>query len=114
MNRAGLAARGRFAALWVSQVARVLADNCLRIFVVLYLAHPAADAARHAGGTERETAWHLVSVLLALPAIVLAPLNGALCNSLPKRGVLVGSAAWCLAVVVVFGVLDGPWTVCWM
>jgi 1-acyl-sn-glycerol-3-phosphate acyltransferase len=105
MNRAGLAARGRLASLWTSQVARVLADNCLRLFVVLHLAR--------AGGTQRDTAWHLVAVLFALPPIVLAPLNGALSNSLPKRRVLVGGAAWCLAVVIVFGLLDGPWTACW-
>jgi 1-acyl-sn-glycerol-3-phosphate acyltransferase len=100
-----LSARGRLASLWLSQGTRILADNCLRLFVVLDLAH--------AGGTARTTAWHLVAVLLALPALFLAPVNGALSNSLPKRDVLVGSAAWCLLVVVVFGLLDGPWTVCW-
>src|SRR3954453_18236079 len=87
------AARGRLACLWLSQVARILADNCLRVFVVL-------ETARATTGS-RDSAWHLVSVLLALPAIVLAPLYGAVSNSLPKRRVLIGAAAYCLAVVAI-------------
>jgi 1-acyl-sn-glycerol-3-phosphate acyltransferase len=48
-----------------------------------------------------------------LPAVLLAPFNGALCNSLPKRLVLVGSATYCFLVVVVFGLLGGAWVAGW-
>src|SRR3954471_7669203 len=105
MDSAVRTARLRFACLWLSQVARVLGDNCLRVFVVLEVARAST------GG--RDSAWHVVSALLALPAIVLAPLNGALCNSLPKRGVLIGSAAYCLAVVAIFAVVGRLWLLCW-
>jgi 1-acyl-sn-glycerol-3-phosphate acyltransferase len=98
-------ARLRFAALWVSQVARVTADNALRVFVVL-------EAARGTVG-ERDAAWHLVSALLALPAVLLAPVNGAIPNSLPRRGVLAGAAAYCTTVVALFGLLGGPWPLGW-
>src|SRR5437762_3565558 len=94
-------ARVRLACLWLSQVARILGDNCLRVFVVLETARASV------GG--RESAWHLVSVLLALPAIVLAPLNGALSNSLPKRQVLVGSAAYAVVMVILFALMGRFW-----
>lgn len=100
-----LAARGRLLALWLSQAARISADNALRVFIALRLAE--------LGAAEREYAWHLLSALLMLPAIVLAPLNGALANSLPKRWVLVGSAAFCFAIVLLFGELGGPWIAGW-
>ena len=92
-------ARIRLASLWVSQTARVLADHCLRMFVILTVAQ--------AGRAERESVWHLVVVLFALPSIVLAPLNGTIGNSLPKRGVLVGAAAFCLTVTAAFAPLYG-------
>jgi 1-acyl-sn-glycerol-3-phosphate acyltransferase len=105
-------ARFRLVCLWVSQTARVLADCCLRIFVVLEMTR--------AGTAERDAAWHLVTALLMLPAVFLAPVNGALSNSLPKRWVLAGSAAACTLVVAVFGILAGTspvdygtWLVCW-
>src|SRR5262249_29166457 len=82
--------RARLASLWLSQTARVMADNCLRLFVVLELLRGGVG-----GG------WYLVTAILMLPAVVLAPLNGALCNSLPKRWVLIGSAAFALAVMIV-------------
>ncbi|MCI0377235.1 MAG: hypothetical protein L0215_06505, partial [Gemmataceae bacterium] len=84
-------ARLRLAALWVAHVTRVLADNALRIFVALHLAHQG----------DRDGAWHLVTLLLILPAVVLAPVNGALCNSLPKQRVLWSSAAWAALIVSV-------------
>src|SRR5262249_17216344 len=46
-------ARLRLASLWLSQVARVMADNCLRVFVLLSLAN-----------AERAAAWYLVVALL--------------------------------------------------
>jgi 1-acyl-sn-glycerol-3-phosphate acyltransferase len=98
-------ARARLASLWVSQVARISADNAMRIYIALRLAE--------AGAAQRDYAWHLLSALLMLPAVVLAPFNGALCNSLPKRLVLTGSAVYCLLVVVVFGLLGGPWVAGW-
>lgn len=105
MEATGPGVRFRLAALWLSQVARILADNCVRVFVVLEVAR--------AGTAQREAAWHEVAGLLALPAIFLSPFNGIVSNSLPKRGVLVGAAAWCLAVLCLFGFLGGPWLACW-
>ncbi|HYT94048.1 MAG TPA: MFS transporter, partial [Gemmataceae bacterium] len=100
-------ARFRFASLWLSQVARILADNCLRVFIFLTLVHGTTAT------TERESAWHLLAALLALPPIVLAPLNGAISNSLRKRYVLAGTALYCGAVTAVFGLAGGPWVACW-
>ena len=98
-------ARIRLASLWLSQVARVMADNCLRLFVVLELAT--------AGTGLRDGAWHLVTAILMVPAVFLAPVNGALSNSLPKPRVLIGSAAFCLVVAVAFMIVNGPWLACW-
>jgi 1-acyl-sn-glycerol-3-phosphate acyltransferase len=82
-------ARWMVVSLWLSQVSRVTADNALRFFLVLllYRSHGAS-------------AWYLVTALLMWPALVLAPLNGAICNSLPKRAVLIASAGWCLVITV--------------
>lgn len=96
-----LGARIRLAALWWSQVARIVADNCLRAFVVLELVQ--SDPGR------RESAWHLVAALFVLPSVFLAPFNGAISNSLPKPRVLVGAAAYCLAIILLFSLLNGPW-----
>jgi 1-acyl-sn-glycerol-3-phosphate acyltransferase len=98
------AARIRLGALWLSQAARVLGDWCLRVFVVLDLAQ--------AGTAQRDAAWHLVTALFLLPSVFLVPIYGALGNSLPKRRVLVASAAYCLVVVVFFSLWDGPWLAC--
>ncbi|MCI0641792.1 MAG: MFS transporter [Gemmataceae bacterium] len=91
-----LSARLRLSALWVAHVTRVLADNALRILVALHLARQG----------DRDGAWHVVTLLLILPAVVLAPLNGALCNSLPKQRVLWSSAAW--AALIVSAVFFAP------
>src|SRR5947209_11838026 len=98
-------ARGRLACLWLSQVARILADNCLRVFIVLEVARASMEW--------RDAAWHLASALLAAPAIVLAPLNGGLSNSLPKRSVLVGSTTFVVMVLAVFALLGQYWLACW-
>jgi 1-acyl-sn-glycerol-3-phosphate acyltransferase len=98
-------ARWRLLSLWLSQTARVFADTCLRIFVVLQLARVSSSDA--------EGAWALVTFLLMLPAVFLAPLNGALGNTLSKPAVLIGSAFYCGAVVTLFAALDGPWLACW-
>jgi 1-acyl-sn-glycerol-3-phosphate acyltransferase len=99
------AARWRLASLWLSQTVRFTADNCLRAFVIVTVAHT--------GQAGKDAAWHLVTVLLMIPAVVLAPVNGALANALPKRWTLAGSAAFCLAVTALFAALDGFWLVCW-
>src|SRR5437016_4566274 len=94
-------ARWKLVSLWISQVARVTADNALRFFVCL-------DYMRQ-GEDEKNSAWYLVTAIFMFPAIVLAPLNGAICNSLPKSRVLAGTAAYGLLVVGVFGYFHGPW-----
>ena len=93
--------RIRLTSLWLSQVFRIGADNALRIFVLLRVAE--------ASQSQRDAAWHLLAALLMVPAVLLAPFNGAISNSLPKRWVLTGSAVYCLVIVSVFGLLDGPW-----
>jgi 1-acyl-sn-glycerol-3-phosphate acyltransferase len=75
------------------------------VFVVFQLAH--------AGGPWPDAAWHLSTALLMLPAVLLAPFNGALGNSLPKRWVLVGSAAWCLAITALLGLAGSPEVASW-
>src|SRR5439155_12441551 len=102
MEAVVLNARLRLACLWLSQTARVMADNCLRIFVLLTLAR-----------TEEAAAWHLVTAVLMLPAVVLSPVNGAISNSLPKRWVLLGSASYCFAVVLLFAGVQDYWLGCW-
>lgn len=98
-------ARARLASLWGSQVARVFADNALRVFVVLEYAR--------SGNAERESAWHVVTAILMAPAILFAPLNGALVNSLSKPAVLKGAAILSPLVVLVFGNTGWPWLICW-
>src|SRR5437667_2790227 len=98
-------ARWRLASLWLSQVARVLADCALRVFIVLELIR--------AEGYKPDEAWQLVTALLMLPAVFLAPVNGAISNALRKPLVLCGSAAYCLVVVTFFAITHGPWLACW-
>lgn len=84
-------ARGAVLCLWLSQIARVAADNALRFFVVLLCYF----------GAYHNTAWYLATLLLMLPAVLLAPVNGAISNSLPKPAVLVGAAALSLTATIV-------------
>jgi 1-acyl-sn-glycerol-3-phosphate acyltransferase len=49
------------------------------------------------GNWAQESAWHQVNIFYYLPFVLLAPINGALGNELPKRWVLVGAAAYSLA-----------------
>lgn len=93
-------ARGRLACLWTSQAARALADWCLRLFVVAELALGAAA----------DYSWHVVTAVYIAPFILLSPFNGALSNGLPRRGVLIGSSAWCLVVAIGLAALPGPAT----
>jgi 1-acyl-sn-glycerol-3-phosphate acyltransferase len=98
-----LGARIRLASLWLSQVARVLADWCLRI--TAFLAESRAAGANGA-------AWHVATAVFIAPFVLLAPLNGCINNGLPRRWVLVGSAAFTLVVVALFAVGHWPWMVC--
>jgi 1-acyl-sn-glycerol-3-phosphate acyltransferase len=93
MEKSVASARFRLLGLWLSQVARAIADNCLRMLVVLTIAGR--------GGWARDAAWHAVTPFFIVPFILLAPLDGAISNSLPKRWVLVGSSGWCLLVPIV-------------
>jgi len=93
-------ARLQLLSLWLSQTARVLADNCLRMVVVLLVAG--------AGQRESDAAWHKTNVFFILPFLLLAPVNGALSNALAKRWVLVGAAAYCLGVFAVLALFLGP------
>jgi len=101
-------ARLRLVSLWISHVTRVMADNCLRIYVALEFAR--------LGENHKQSAWHLVTLLVVGPAVFLAPLNGAICNSLPKRWVLVASSVLPLLVVDVYlgvGAFGSELIACW-
>lgn len=74
----------------------MLADWCLRMFAVLELAHRGPDG--------KNSAWYLVTALFIAPAVLFAPLNGAISNGLPKRSVLAGSAVFCLLALTVLAV----------
>jgi 1-acyl-sn-glycerol-3-phosphate acyltransferase len=69
------------------------------MFVVLQVAQ--------LGMRQQESAWHLVNITYYLPFILLAPINGAIGNELPKRWVLVGSATYCLIWTAVWSI--GIW-----
>jgi 1-acyl-sn-glycerol-3-phosphate acyltransferase len=66
----------------------------------------------HSAATRGHHAWHIATAVFIAPFVVLSPLNGCLNNSLPRRWVLVGSAAFTLLVVTLFAVLQGDWMVC--
>lgn len=97
-------ARLRLVSLWLSQCARVLGDWCLRLTVVVQLSA--------VGGSARDTAWHIATAVFIAPFLLLAPLNGCVSNSLPRRAVLVGSSAWALVAVGLCAALGTPWIVC--
>lgn len=99
------AARLRLLSLWVAHVARVMADNCLRIYVALEFAR--------LGEAERVSAWHLVTLIMMVPAVLLAPVNGAICNSLAKRAVLAVSGLVALGGVVAAWLGDFDLLACW-
>ena len=88
-------ARLHFLLLWCSQFARSVADNTFRIFAVLQVAE--------LGRGQSDGAWHQVTPFAILPFILLAPVNGAVSNSLPKKLVMAVSAAYCLLIAVLAG-----------
>ncbi len=96
--------RLRLGSLWISQTARVLADWCLRVTAVL--------ACAAAGTIAWGAAWHLATAVFITPFILLAPLNGCLSNGLPRRAVLIGSAAYTLVAVALAIWWPWPWMSC--
>jgi 1-acyl-sn-glycerol-3-phosphate acyltransferase len=99
-----MTATTRLVLLWISQASRVLADGCLRLVAML--------SVTAAGERDRLSAFHLATALFIAPFVLLAPLNGCISNSLPRRAVLSGSAALSLAAVLAFAALGGPWLLC--
>jgi 1-acyl-sn-glycerol-3-phosphate acyltransferase/MFS family permease len=93
-------ARLRLLSLGLSQVARAAADWCLRVGVIVALVMQ--------GGYQPASAWHLATVVFVAPFILLAPLNGYLSNSLPRRTVLVYSATF-IAFIVALAAVQLPW-----
>jgi 1-acyl-sn-glycerol-3-phosphate acyltransferase len=95
------------ASLWLSQLARVAADNALRFFIVLLLF----------SGDYPTTAWYIVTGILMAPALLLAPLNGAITNAVPKPTVLRLSAMLAFVVSIFAVTLDrhsgASWLVIW-
>lgn len=98
-------ARWKLVSLWFSQVARVTADNALRFFVCLEYAK--------LGEAQQNSAWYLVNAIFTLPAVFLAPFNGAICNSLPKPRVLTWTALYGFVVTAAFCLVNGHWITCW-
>jgi 1-acyl-sn-glycerol-3-phosphate acyltransferase len=99
-----LNAHVRLAFLCVSQTLRVLADWCLRWFVFL--------ETFKSGRFEVNSAWPVTTACFIAPFMLLCPFNGVISNSLPKRWVLVGAAAFCSVAVLMFGLAGGPWLAC--
>lgn len=98
-------ARFRLASLWLSQAARNLADNALRMVVVLHVARSGSDPTA--------ASWQQVALFFILPFFLLAPLNGPLCNSLPKGRVLIGSSVFSLvAMALTTALAEGPLAWC--
>ncbi len=95
-----LSNRIRLGSLWISQVARVLADWGLRI--------TAFEEVRRGGGPDSDSAWHLTTAVFIAPFILLAPFLGCLSNGLPRRWVLTAAALVGVAGVAVF-LPGGPW-----
>lgn len=98
-----LGARIRLVSLWISQVSRVLADWCLRVTAFLAWYH----SERSVGD-----AWHVATAVFIAPFVLLAPLNGPINNSLPRRWVLIGSSVYTLLVVTAFAAGHWSWMIC--
>lgn len=98
-------ARWKLVSLWLSQTARVTADNALRFFVCLEYARQ--------GEAQQNSAWYLINAIFTLPAVFFAPFIGAICNSLPKSRVLTWTAFYGLAVMAAFVLVNGQWLTCW-
>src|SRR5947207_1064020 len=77
--------------LWATLRLRPIADWGFRLLVLRQLL---ADA------SAQGYSWHLVTAVFMAPFILLAPINGAISNGLPKRWVLVGSSAVALLALL--------------
>ncbi len=75
------AGRRKLICLLLSHVARRTADCVVGVLITLAVLT----------GADRDGAW-TVAVLFLAPAVLLAPITGALCNGIAKQGVLLGSA----------------------
>ena len=92
--------RFRLCSLWISQVARSAADFCLRVSIVLQISQY---------GLDETGVWLVCLPFFTAPSILLAPVNGALINRFPKKGILVGAAVFCLCTTAVIAVVaSGP------
>ena len=104
-------ARWKVVSLWLSQTTRVMADNALRFFVCLDYANQ--------GVAQKNSSWYLVNAIFTMPAVFLAPFNGAICNTLPKARVLRWTAFYGFAVMLGFALLPASsegsvsWLTCW-
>lgn len=98
-------ARWKLVSLWLSQTARVTADNALRLLVYLKYAS--------LGDAQRDSGWYLVQALFIWPSIVLAPFNGAICNTLPKPMVLKTTAVFGVVVTGLLFFMDDHWLLFW-
>jgi 1-acyl-sn-glycerol-3-phosphate acyltransferase len=96
--------RARFALLCLSQFARALADGCFYTFVVLQLIGRAQNRSSDAWGEILAVVTMPFFLAAAtIPFVVLAPVNGAVCNNLPRRWLLVAGAGFCLCVTILLG-----------
>ena len=81
------------------------ADNALRLFVYFQYAN--------LGETQRNSGWYLVTAIFIAPAILFAPFNGALCNTLPKPSVLKSMAVFGVVITATFYFINDYWFACW-
>jgi 1-acyl-sn-glycerol-3-phosphate acyltransferase len=98
--------------LWVSQSVRRLAELALLQFLPLRAEQQLRqlESGRVLAltfGSAGGGVWPLVV------AVVVAPFAGALSDSWPRRWVVVGSAAFCVAVFAGFGMALHDWWACW-
>ena len=98
-------ARWKLVSLWLSQTARVTADNALRLFVYLRYAE--------LGDAQHDSGWYLVTALFIWPSILLAPVNGALCNTLPKPAILKMTAFYGVVVTATLFFVNDYWMIFW-
>jgi 1-acyl-sn-glycerol-3-phosphate acyltransferase len=100
----------RLFSLLAYQAARALSDQFTRVLILLELGGLHRVGGRILRGRDVES---LLAAVLGLAALVLAPVAGALANSLPKRRVLMGTSALCAVALLALGMGLQSWLVCW-
>jgi 1-acyl-sn-glycerol-3-phosphate acyltransferase len=92
------------------QAARALSDQFTRVLILLEL-----GGLHRAGGSiwRGRDVEPLLAAVLGLAALVLAPVAGALADSLPKRRVLMGTSGLCAVSLLALGLGLQSWLVCW-